>query len=220
VEPTADPHARHEPPALDERAAERCCLACRKPGDRDELLRFVLGPEGELVFDGLRKLPGRGANLCATPVCLLQARERRGFERAFGRSVKVGSAAALLAQVTGWHQARLLDLLGLARRCGRLRAGGDEVERSLARGETKLLLLAADLAAARREELAARAHTKGSPVFVAETMARLGSAVGRPPTGILGVAEGPQLAPLLRTVERLVKFGGALFLGDGQGRSA
>ena len=57
-------------------------------------------------------------------------------------------------------------------------------------------------------------------IDVAETMARLGSAVGRPPTGILGVAEGPQLAPLLRTVERLVKFGGALFLGDGQGRSA
>jgi len=42
VEPTADPHAGHEPPALDERAAERCCLACRKPGDRDEICNEYL----------------------------------------------------------------------------------------------------------------------------------------------------------------------------------
>lgn len=194
---------------------QRSCSACRVQGARPELLRFVLGPEGELVFDGHGKLPGRGAYTCPDPSCVRRAVERRGFDRSFRRSVRaIGGPQALLARIGEWLQGHALNLLGLARRAGLLHAGGDEVERAIEQGKVKLLVLAVDLSPRRGLELQVQAERGEVPVLRIGTMETLGHAIGRPPTGVLGVAEGPQLGPLLRTAARISRFGGAM---PGQG---
>ena len=43
---------------------QRSCVSCRTVRDKSDLLRVVVTPEGEVVYDPTGKLAGRGAYLC------------------------------------------------------------------------------------------------------------------------------------------------------------
>ncbi|OSZ55483.1 DNA-binding protein [Streptomyces pharetrae CZA14] len=60
---------------------ERTCVGCRERAAKTELLRIV-AVGGECVPDPRGTLPGRGAYVHPTPVCLDQAVRRRAFTRA------------------------------------------------------------------------------------------------------------------------------------------
>ena len=188
----------------------RSCVACRKRLARHDTWRFVLGPDEALVFDGRGRLPGRGAHTCPDVACLRQACLRRGFDRSFRRSLAVPDAAALEATMAAWCRRRLLELLGLERRSGRLLAGGDVTLAGLRRGKVRLVVLAADLAARRQRELGRRAAEAGAPVLRFGTQQVLGRAVGRSPPRVVGVGEGP----LLPVVGRVLGWCEALALAE------
>ncbi|MFG2136336.1 YlxR family protein [Streptomyces sp. NPDC048650] len=61
---------------------ERTCLGCRERAAKGDLLRIVM-IEGECTPDRRGTLPGRGAYVHPTPVCLDLAVRRRAFSRAF-----------------------------------------------------------------------------------------------------------------------------------------
>jgi hypothetical protein len=60
----------------------RSCIGCGARKAQSELTRLVVGPEGGLVVDRKRRLPGRGAYLCGAG-CLTAAVKRKAFGRAF-----------------------------------------------------------------------------------------------------------------------------------------
>ncbi|MCZ6539151.1 MAG: YlxR family protein [Chloroflexi bacterium] len=43
----------------------RTCVVCRERRQKDELLRIVRTPEGQVVFDRTGRLNGRGAYVCS-----------------------------------------------------------------------------------------------------------------------------------------------------------
>ena len=61
----------------------RQCLGCREMKPKQELIRVVRSPEGEVSLDFKGKKPGRGAYVCPDPTCLQKARKSRALERAF-----------------------------------------------------------------------------------------------------------------------------------------
>ncbi|MEU8726567.1 YlxR family protein [Streptomyces antimycoticus] len=61
---------------------ERTCVGCRDRAAKNDLLRIVL-VEGVCVPDRRGTLPGRGAYVHSTRVCLDLAVRRRAFSRAF-----------------------------------------------------------------------------------------------------------------------------------------
>ncbi|MFE6688434.1 YlxR family protein [Streptomyces sp. NPDC090442] len=61
---------------------ERTCLGCRERAAKGDLLRIVV-IEGECVPDPRGTLPGRGAYVHRTLVCLDLAVRRRAFPRAY-----------------------------------------------------------------------------------------------------------------------------------------
>ncbi|MEV5510483.1 YlxR family protein [Streptomyces orinoci] len=61
---------------------ERTCVGCRERAAKGDLLRIVV-IEGACVPDPRGTLPGRGASVHPTPVCLELAVRRRAFPRAF-----------------------------------------------------------------------------------------------------------------------------------------
>jgi len=65
----------------------RTCIGCRGRFPAPELVRFVVGPTGEVGLDAWRRNPGRGAWTCARRKCLAEAVSRGAFGRAFRRSV-------------------------------------------------------------------------------------------------------------------------------------
>ncbi|MGA5131763.1 YlxR family protein [Streptomyces olivoreticuli] len=61
---------------------ERTCVGCRERAAKGDLLRIVM-IEGACVPDPRGTLPGRGASVHPTLVCLDLAVRRRAFPRAF-----------------------------------------------------------------------------------------------------------------------------------------
>ncbi|MET0405693.1 MAG: DUF448 domain-containing protein [Cystobacter sp.] len=60
----------------------RSCIGCGARRGQAELIRVGVGPEGGVVVDERRRLPGRGAYLCGVG-CLAAAVKRKAFGRAF-----------------------------------------------------------------------------------------------------------------------------------------
>lgn len=51
---------------------QRSCVSCRTVRDKSDLLRVVVTPEGDVVYDPTGKLAGRGAYLCRNEECITQ----------------------------------------------------------------------------------------------------------------------------------------------------
>ncbi len=55
----------------------RTCVACRREGDKRDLVRFVRDSDGETHVDVSGKAPGRGASVCPESACFEAAVERK-----------------------------------------------------------------------------------------------------------------------------------------------
>lgn len=65
-------------------APTRMCAACRAARAKNELVRVVRTPTGDIVIDRTGKTAGRGAYLCASADCVKKAKKSRALERALG----------------------------------------------------------------------------------------------------------------------------------------
>ncbi|HEY4995313.1 MAG TPA: RNA-binding protein [Aestuariivirga sp.] len=105
---------------------ERTCIITRQQRPEEELIRFVLSPEGEVTPDLKRKLPGRGAWVTKSRVDVAEAISRKAFARAFGESAK--AAVDLPDLVAKLMRHDLVQALSLARKAGLAVAGFTKVE--------------------------------------------------------------------------------------------
>ncbi|MCH7833119.1 MAG: RNA-binding protein, partial [Proteobacteria bacterium] len=120
----------------------RKCIATGALRPKDEMLRFVVGPDGSLVPDLDGCLPGRGLWLSAERDMVNTACAKGLFSRAARHRVKV--SADLADQLEGLMVRRCLDLLGLARRAGEAVAGFEKARAWLREGKGGVILQARD----------------------------------------------------------------------------
>ena len=69
---------------------QRSCVSCRTVRDKNELLRVVVTPEGDVVYDPTGKLAGRGAYLCRNEACITAelkkaAKLSKGLKKEYSR---------------------------------------------------------------------------------------------------------------------------------------
>lgn len=158
----------------------RRCIVSGTVLPEARLIRFVVGPEGEIVPDIAAKLPGRGIWLAADRQALEKAAAKNHFARAAGRPVRV--APDLAARVEALLIRRIGDDLGLARRSGAVILGFDKISRALAgRSPPAVLVEAADGAADGRRKLlgVASAHGLSPKVLDCLNSQELSLALGR-----------------------------------------
>lgn len=77
----------------------RQCLGCREHKPKNELIRVVRSPEGEVSLDTRGKKPGRGAYLCPDPACFKRAVKSKALERAFSAPLPPEVLTQLEAQL-------------------------------------------------------------------------------------------------------------------------
>ena len=123
----------------------RTCALTREEKPVAAMLRFVVGPAGEVVADLKRKLPGRGLWITATREAIEQAVKRNVFARGFKRDLKVGHEFA--TEVQRLLERSALDALAIAGKAGQVVTGFAKVEAALDRDDLKALIHAADGAA-------------------------------------------------------------------------
>lgn len=171
----------------------RRCIVTREVLPKESLLRFVIGPAGEVVPDVAGKLPGRGLWVKAERAVLANAIAKNLFAKAARQSVAapadlVDRTAALLAQ-------RCLELIGLARRAGQALCGFEKVRDALRTERVSVVLAAADGAIDGRAKLKALAGDRATVALF--TVAELSAALGRENVVHAALAPG-------RLAERLI----------------
>ncbi len=139
----------------------------------EHMLRFVVGPEGEVVPDLARRLPGRGMWVKAERKAVEQAVARKLFSKAARASVK--ASPDLADRIERLLRDRALEDLGRARRAGRAVAGFVRVEQMIDQGRAGLLIVPEE---ADGDGLA-RLRTSGLPVERLADAAALGGIFGR-----------------------------------------
>ena len=180
----------------------RKCIATGALRPKDEMLRFVVGPDGSLVPDLDGCLPGRGLWLSAERDMVNTVCAKGLFSRAARHGVEV--SANLADQLEGLMVRRCLDLLGLARRAGEAVAGFEKAKAWLREGKGGVILQAWDGATDGREKIKALAPGLATvDLFEAR---ELGRALGRDCCVHVVMAEGQLAESLMTEAGRLMAF--------------
>ncbi len=82
----------------------RKCLGCGEMKPKQELIRAVRSPEGEISLDLTGKKNGRGAYICRNSKCLAAAIKAKRFERAFGCSIEQQVYDSMLSELESEEQ--------------------------------------------------------------------------------------------------------------------
>ncbi|MBM3491241.1 MAG: RNA-binding protein [Alphaproteobacteria bacterium] len=184
--------------------AIRRCIATGELAPRQMQVRFVAGPDGQLVPDLAAKLPGRGAWVAADRAALARAVDRRLFQRALQQTVAV--PADLPALLERLLVERLQGLIGLARRAGAAVAGFEKVRSALAQGGVAVLLTASDAAPEAARKL--RAAKDCAAIDLLDS-SQLSLPFGRENVIHAALAEGGLARKFLAEASRLARLRGS-----------
>lgn len=188
---------------------ERLCAATRAVRPVDEMIRFVVGPDGTVLPDLKRNLPGRGLWVTATEAAVRDAVKRKIFARGFRQDVQVRPD---LAAFTGeLLQKSALDALAIAGKAGQVVTGFAKVEAAIAHERLAALLHAGEASADGVRKLDAalhRRHGETQPVPVVTDFAgeHLDLALGRPNVVHAALLAGPAGNSFIARFQRLQRF--------------
>jgi predicted RNA-binding protein YlxR (DUF448 family) len=121
---------------------ERKCIATGEVQPKRGLIRFVVGPDNQIVPDIREKLPGRGIWVSADRQALELTVAKGLFSRSAKQAVTVPDD--LIVQVEKQLVRRVVEMVAMARKGGRAVAGFEKVKGWLAEGRAKVLLQASD----------------------------------------------------------------------------
>jgi len=182
----------------------RRCIVTRERDDRSRMIRFVVGPGGQIVPDLGAKLPGRGIWLSARRDVLETARARNAFARAARAHVSV--PPGLTAMVEHALTRRVTELLGLTRRAGQAVFGFARAKEWLATHRAGMIVQAFDGSPEERARFLS--GIRDVPVAAPLSAEQLGAVFGRDHVVHVVVAPG-RLAETLRVeIDRLAGITG------------
>ena len=196
---TATPEIDPDPVAAadeDERETGplRRCAVTRVRLPKDEMIRFVVGPDRQIVPDLAADLPGRGIWLSARGDVLEVACKKGAFARAARGQVVV--PPDLVSSITAALLRRIAETLGLARRAGQAIGGFAKAREWIAAGRVGVVVQASDGSPDERARFLGAAGSKLSVVTPLDA-AGLGAIFGRDHAVHVVVAPG-RLAERLR----------------------
>jgi hypothetical protein len=188
----------------------RLCVVSRVQKPPEELIRFVAGPDGKIVPDLARRLPGRGVWVDATREAVAEAVRRKAFAKSLKQNVSV--PADLPDLVERLLQKRLAEAVSLANKAGLLVAGFAKVEELIEAEEAVALIHAADAAAdgvgkLDRKFKALRGPNDTPAAIVRELPgAELSLAMGRSNVVHAGLIQGGATKRFLSGAERVRRY--------------
>lgn len=186
---------------------ERMCALSREVRPVGELIRFVVGPDGQVVPDVKRKLPGRGLWIALSRAAVDRAVTGGVFSRGFRRAVKVDPDLGSLTE--GLLERSALDALAMAGKAGIVVTGFAKVEAALA-GEAVALIHAREAAEDGKRKLAAvlnrRPDVAKTPVIESFFGQQLDLALNRINVVHAALLNGPASSTFLARTERFRRF--------------
>ncbi|MDQ7080858.1 MAG: RNA-binding protein [Paracoccaceae bacterium] len=194
---------------------ERRCIVTGATGPCAGMIRFVVGPEGEITPDIAGNLPGRGIWVTSRRQILQKAMDKRLFARAARQAVVIPDD--LVVRTETLLARRVVSLLSLARKSGQAIAGFEKVKEAITSGAADVLLQACDGSEGQKRKIR---PPKGENSLVSCLSGReLGLAFGRENVIHAALAAGGLCDRIVEEASRLAGFRqiGALGKADASG---
>ncbi len=189
---------------------ERFCALSRQVKPAEEMIRFVVGPDGTAIADLKRSLPGRGLWITATREALREAVKRQVLPRGFKRDVRI--PADFVETTERLIERSALDALAIAGKAGQVVPGFSKVEAALERQRVVGLIHASDGSPEGIRKIAAALRSLGPenaekiPVILSFTSEQLDLALGRPNVVHAALLAGPASDTFIARYARLERF--------------
>ena len=168
-------NAKLQPERPQRETGFRRCIVTRSKKQREELLRFVVDPEGRVTPDVAQRLPGRGVWVMPDRQILAKAIKNGRFKAGF--KADVHTPDNLIEMTVTLLDRRMIELLGLARGAGQIGAGWEQSQQFSRKHAIGLVLVASDASEGSRRKLIGLA--RNVPVLDMLDAATLGRALGR-----------------------------------------
>ena len=195
-------------PRMTASATQRFCAVTRTVKPIDDMIRFVIGPDGAVVPDLKRRLPGRGIWITATREALAAAVARKAFARSFKREVR--AAPDLVDLTERLIERAALDALAVAHKAGKIALGFTKTQAALARELVVAVLNATDAAPDGAKKLSAALHRRADADKIRAvrvfSSAQLDLALGRSNVIHAALLAGAESETVLTRVDRLERF--------------
>jgi predicted RNA-binding protein YlxR (DUF448 family) len=203
-------------PRTNKSATVRMCAVTRAVRPIGELIRFVVSPQGEVIADLKRKLPGRGLWVSASRQAVAEAVKRNQFGKGFKRDVR--ATATLAADTEALMVRGVIEALAMAAKAGQVVSGFSKVEGALQQGQGRnsvsALIHASDgaadgirkLDAILRQNAGNGDESREFPVVTALTSEQLDLALGRSNVIHAAVLAGPASKTFLSRSQILVRY--------------
>ena len=186
----------------------RTCLGCNQAFPPEMLLRMISGPDGEVAIDVRQRADGRGAYVCCRRSYIEALFKKRRLTRALRSPGASSSVEALLAQAGEQLQARLLHLMAMAQKSGRVVSGTASVMDALEAERIRFLIAAEDAGAASLEKLTARSGALGIPTYVLRlSRDELGHLLGKGSRSVAAFRDGSLAEEMEKELHRLSALG-------------
>jgi predicted RNA-binding protein YlxR (DUF448 family) len=199
-------------PRTERSATMRMCAVSREVRPIDELIRFVVSPQGQIVPDLKRKLPGRGMWITTSREVVAEAVRRNHFSKAFKRELRIPQTFP--ADIEALLVRSVTEALGIAAKAAQIVAGFGKVESALREGTVEVLIHASDGAAdgIRKLDMLARQNdgNRGAkpqiPVVTALKSTELDLALTRSNVIHAALLAGPASKSFLSRSQMLVRY--------------
>ncbi len=199
-------------PRTERSATMRMCVVTREVRPIGELIRFVVSPQGEVVPDLKRKLPGRGLWVSASRRTVAEAVRRNQFSKGFKREIR--AAPTLPADTEALLVRSATEALAMAAKAGQVVAGFSKVEGVLTQGQAEALIHASDgaadgirkLDAINRQKRGNIGESQEFPIVNVLTSAELDLALGRSNVIHAALLAGPASKTFLSRCQILVRY--------------
>lgn len=184
---------------------QRTCIGCKGLFAKDEVIRIVAGPDGPVV-DYRERLPGRAAYLCPRRECFEQGARKEVLSRALRAKAPARDSDALTGMATAAIRDRILSLIGMAAKAGKLAAGHSAVEDALAKGRARLLLFSLDLSEGTKDRILRAGGRDVLRQMTLLTKEEAGLLLGRDAAGVLAVQDDGLADALWTEYERFKRL--------------
>jgi predicted RNA-binding protein YlxR (DUF448 family) len=194
----------------DESGPERTCVVTGAKDAPEAMLRFALSPDGSVIPDIRRKLPGRGVWTRLSFATVSRAASKQAFSRAF--RAKAEAPASLAETVDALLERDALQSLSIANKAGLVVTGAFKVDSAIEAGAAAALIQASDGgpdgAAKRTHALRARLGPGAQAIARVNlfTSRQLDLALGKANVVHAALKQGAASSAFLAGVDRLRRY--------------
>lgn len=191
-------HKRAADPGL------KLCFVTKEFHKREEMIRFVISPSREVVFDVCEKLPGAGIWLYPLKESFLLAVNKKIFYKAAKGTVKIPENLGEIVLTS--LKSKALQLLSIARKSGKLNFGFEGVKKAIEAKQVYVAFEAEDAAKNGHDKL--YRSTDKFPIYNCFTRQELGNVTGQDEQVHLVVTDEKIATILIQTIKKINLFQG------------